>query len=155
MIIQGYANYDYPSNATYFYNAETNTLVPGPPLAVPRAQFQCSRAIGVSNSPAVVVSGGYSSSGPLNSTEILYLDSGVWTSGPDLPKPIWDGVMLEHPAGGVVILGGNSVVGASAGQTSIYYLIMGSGWVKLPQELKYPRSRQAAFYVPDSLTACA
>ena len=78
--------------------------------------------------PMVVAAGGKSELGRINSTEILDLGTSVWSEGIDLPDSIYDGVMLEHPSRGVLVIGGEP------NWFFIYYLPWSiEQWIQLPQ----------------------
>ena len=148
------------SNKTYFLNVETNTLTYGPEILVPRFSLQCSKMeeSGAVVSSYVVISGGIGQNAELlNSTEVLDLNTGVWRMGPEMPVPIRDGVMLEHPALGVIVVGGRTGTSSDfVDLTDIYYLpSLGNSWFLLPQKLTNARSRHLTFYVQESNTSCA
>ena len=73
----------------------------------------------------------------------------------DLPIPIFDGVMLEHPGGGVVLLGGQTSPAAGA-VTDVYnvYTLQNNKWFTLQQPVRVPRRTAVAFFVPDAITNC-
>jgi hypothetical protein len=152
------------SPSTYYFNLKTNTVTSGPPLLQARGLFSCaSTKNSTTGSVTVVVNGGVLNGvifNPitLNSTEILDVATGVWTKGPDLPVPLMDARMEEHPKGGVVVLGGriwydsaNIVI-----QNSIYHLTStkATQWTILPQRLNIARYQFVSFFVPDKIVSC-
>ena len=66
--------------------------------------------------------------------------------------------MVEHPLGGVVVLGGMANYGTpttSYTQTSLYWLQTLTGpWVKLSTSMTYRNMRFVAMLVPDTITNC-
>jgi len=61
--------------------------------------------------------------------------------------------MLEHPSGGVMIIGGMS--NGEQYQNAIHHLpSVRDNWITLKQKLKVKRNNFVAFYVPDTLTKC-
>ena len=110
----------------------------------------CSRMLVANETlPRVVVAGGKSELGRINSTEILDLGTSVWSEGIDLPDSIYDGVMLEHPSRGVMAVGGE------LNWFFIYYLPWPIElWIQLPQTLPVPRSKLTDFLVSDSFVDC-
>jgi hypothetical protein len=75
-------------------------------------------------------------------------NSNNWRKGPDLPVVISGSPIVEHPRGGVLIIGG----------LSIYYLPhagSNAAWETLPQQLKTPREWLTAFLIPDNIVNCS
>ena len=66
--------------------------------------------------------------------------TGLWTLGPDLPTTLTGATMVQHPQGGVLVLGGNT---ASGWNTKIFYLASASAaaasWNELTQTLTAAR----------------
>ncbi len=155
------------SQRTFFLNIETNIVVAGPPIKVARQGAGCSvlndRSTGRQH---IVVGGGYNYTlfntatfnWYLNSTEILDLSTLTWKMGPNLPIQLYSPQMLEHPQGGVIVIGGTTPTGPNSVTvtTSIYHLPTSSStvWNTLPQKLKIPRSDTSAFFVPDAIVSC-
>ena len=67
---------------------------------------------------------------------------GVWTLGPNLPKILLGAAMIQHPAGGVIILGGSvNFVTLGTFNRDIYHLpsALAKSWFTLPQTLSIQR----------------
>ena len=87
----------------------------------------------------------------MTSVEILDQGSDVWRKGPDLPIPVFGAAMVEHPSGGVVLIGGKNAMGP---KDEIYYLPFGgkaASWELMPVKLKMPRAYHTAMLVPDKV----
>ncbi len=98
----------------------------------------------------VIISGGSNQNGFLSSTEILDLNTGIWSMGPDIPLPIYGATMLEHPGSGVVLVGG---VANGFFQQKIFHLSSSTGaWMALTQELKNPSAYSVAFLLSEDTT---
>ena len=52
---------------------------------------------------------------------------------------------MEHPDGGIIVLGQNDV---------FYLAYVGAAWKTLPQRIKTVRSYMTAFFVPDYAVIC-
>ena len=75
-----------------------------------------------------------------------------------LPFNISHGFMLEHPKGGVLLMGGMVALSSNGWKSldTIYHLpSLTSKWELLPQKLKEPRHKFAAVAVPDDVTTCS
>ena len=76
-----------------------------------------------------------------------------WHAGPSLPVEISYASMVEHPAVGIVLVGGQS------GHTllnTIYYLPnVNANWKEMTQKLVTPRRYHNAFLVPTLITSCS
>ncbi len=74
--------------------------------------------------------------------EILDSETNNWRKGPDLPAALSGSPIVEHPRGGVLIIGGHS----------IYYLPhagSNAAWQTLTQTIKTARMWFTAFLIPD------
>jgi hypothetical protein len=162
-------NFDtnYQSQRTFFLNIDSNTVVEGPPIKIARERAGCSILNDrVTGGKYIVIAGGYNSTyynyaSPywyLNTSEILDLATLTWKMGPNIPIQLDSPQMIEHPQGGVVLIGGTTPTGPnSVGVTTgLYHLPTSSStaWNTLPQKLKIPRSDTSAFFVPDSIVSC-
>ena len=77
-----------------------------------------------------MVLGGWGTEGPLDSVQILDLDTGVWSDGPPLPKPRYGHTcLMTEVAGttGVMVAGG-----ALTGNEVIFLDITTMQWRDLP-----------------------
>ena len=150
---------DAASRDTYFYNTETNTLTRGPRMLQARALFQCGRLLTPGSSQTyVVATGGVDDEGDLiNTTEALNLDTGVWTKISDLPMPMAGGRMVEHPGGGLVLVGGKTTDFNNIYDVrNLYYMDRSFVWAKMDVSLKAPMDQhRLALLVPDSVPRCS
>ena len=74
-----------------------------------------------------------------SSVEFFDLDSNVWSTGPDLPFRFMFGALVQHPLGGVALIGG---IRGNDPLDTVYYLPHAgpdATWQKLPQRLNVPR----------------
>ena len=124
---------------------ETDILTPGPELNVGRFYSACNMIKdSITGGYSVITSGGYNQNSMLNSTEILDLNTGAWRMGPSLPLPVFAATMLEHPDGGVVLVGA---------MKTIFHLPSATGtWTALPQTLKNPVAYSVAFLLAEDST---
>ena len=144
------------STKTFYYNVESDTLTDGPERLEPRSTTQCSKIRSSPTESSVMVAGTGTYHYRPNWTTTEYLDAGnqVWKSGPMLPLDISGGFMLEHPRGGVLLIGG--LLDGWKSLDTIYHLpSLTSKWELLPQKLKEPRHDFAAVVVPDDVTTCS
>ncbi len=84
--------------------------------------------------------------------------AGVWTLGPDLPVPLLFSQMLEHPGGGVILMGGAllSPDFTLQGHDGIYHLPYPPyNWLTWPQKLKSGRFFFSAVQAPYVNATCA
>jgi len=76
-----------------------------------------------------------------------------WHAGPVLPIEISYASMVEHPAGGVVLIGGQS---RHTILNTIYYLPNAySEWLEMTQKLVTPRRYHTSILVPKSISSCS
>ena len=98
----------------------------------------------------IVAAGGYSTNaGTISAVEFLDLKSNVWRRGPELPFQHDLGALVQHPLGGVALIGGSSPNGRL---DTIYYLPHSgpdATWQKLPQKLKFASAGHVAFLISD------
>ena len=73
-------------------------------LSVGRQLHSC----GMINDNYIVVAGGRNARGTLKSVEIFNKATHNWFKGPPLPVAISYAAMVQHPSGGVVLIGGQS-----------------------------------------------
>jgi hypothetical protein len=106
LIVGGVNEFESFSPKTFFYNLLINKFTSGLNLMKGRQLHSCSRI----NKKQFIVAGGQDSWGSLNSVEILDGINGEWHNGPSLPRKISSASMVEHPAGGVIVVGGQSGV---------------------------------------------
>ena len=73
--------------------------------------------------------------------------------GPDLPFGIPDADLIEDPAGGVILVGGNSPLGL---RSTLFRLAHADAteWHEMPQKLAVARQFHKAFLIPDGLSRC-
>ncbi len=157
MIIGGYQNGTY-SNNTYYLNTERKVWSSGPALKTGRSQPSCGkiRKDNQSSEFSIIVAGGSFGGAWFSSVEILDKDSNGWREGPQLPIGINSSPMIEDPNGGVIIVGGYSLLEANV--DSLYHLPHGGTdavWTKLAQKLKIGRYWHVAFLVPEFMVDCS
>ncbi len=91
----------------------------------------------------------------LTLVEFIDLDSSVWRQGPDLPQKITSSSMVQHPQGGVILVGGSA--GGDQALDTLYHLPhAGEGvwWRELPIKLKTLRFGHVAMALPASYVSC-
>ena len=103
-------------------------------------------------SKSLLVVGGWLNK-PLSSVEILDPGSSEWRKGPELPFPVYASAMVEHPRGGVVLIGGESL-GQKMLATMLYLSDAGTDarWEEMPLKLKTAKSYLTAFLITDEVT---
>ena len=140
-----------PSRSTYILNSETNKWTAGPQMTFPRYLHSCEKIPSGKQSSKydIVVAGGYTGNVLTASVEFLDLASNVWRLGPELPLQLMFGAIVQHPLGGVVLIGGLS----QSGRLDTIYYLPHSGpdatWQKLPQKLKFASAEHVAFLISD------
>jgi hypothetical protein len=148
---------EYSPNS-YFLNTAASTLewIQGPTLNYGRDSHSCARIRkGNSNKFSIIVVGGYNGTF-MTSVEILDESSNEWRIGPDLPKGIFLSTLVEDHAGGVILVGGNSL--SDAYLQTLYRLSDAgddSSWIEMPQKLKMGRLWHTSFLVPDDIVSCS
>ena len=119
-------------------------------MIIPRSFHNCEKIPSSKQSKKndIVAAGGYTGIG-LSSVEFLDLASNVWRLGPELPLQLMFGAIVQHPLGGVVLIGGLS----QSGRLDTIYYLAHSGpdatWQKLPQKLKFASAGHVAFLISD------
>ena len=153
MIIGGKQDDVLYSNKTHFLDMQTKNWVKGPELKFGRRAHSCARIPSKNQSSeySIIVVGG-SNGQDLSSVEIW--DEGLkgWRQGPELPYPICCSAIVEHPLGGVALIGGRA--NSSTLLNTIYYLPhagVDAKWELMPQKLQMARYYHTAFLVPDEI----
>jgi len=123
----------------------------GPKLSAPRYLSSCARIAKNSHRTefSIIVAGGFKTY-DIPSVEIMDEGTNIWRKGPELPFGICCSAMVEHPDGGVVLIGGRR--DGSTYLDTIFHLPHAgedAKWEKLPQKLKVGRGHHTAFLVPD------
>jgi hypothetical protein len=153
LIIGGVQRAVWDSPNTFYFNTENEMWVPGPTLSFGRSSHTCGMVKKERGSlqESIIVAGGNNGT-DMTSVEILDIGTHEWRTGPELPIPIKHASMVDHPFGGLVLIGG---YGAEEWQDSLYLLpFANSEWVLMPQKLNFTRSDAVAFLVPDDITSC-
>ena len=76
--------------------------------------------------------------------------TGVTGQGPELPYRIMYSTLVTNPAGGVILIGGESE--SNGYLNTLWYLPHDQAtWQLLPQELAIGRHYHLAFFVPDEI----
>ena len=141
-----------PSRSTYILNSETNKWTVGPQMIFARCFHSCEKIPSGKQSSKydIVAAGGFSTNvGLTASVEFLDLESNVWRQGPELPVRLNFGAIVQHPLGGVALIGGSSPNGRL---DTIYYLPHSgpdATWQKLPQKLNFASTEHIAFLISD------
>ena len=148
ILIGGIQDGWYYSSRTHILDLTNQKWSDGPELKSGRLGHSC--AIIPTNSQSsgysVIVVGGFDGH-DMSSVEILDEGTNEWRQGPELPHPICCSAAVEHPLGGVALIGGLL-------NDSIYQLSHAgedAKWELLPQKLKIPRYQHLAFVVQDEL----
>jgi hypothetical protein len=155
ILLGGSQNSSY-STKTHILNTKNLNWFEGPLLKFPRYLPGCARIAKNSLEPdqSIIVAGGnIDVQGDISSVEILDVGSNHWRKGPDLPYPICCSVIVEHPTGGVALIGGRG--NNSKYLDTIFYLPHAgedAQWEELPQKLQVKRAHHTAFLVPDEVS---
>ena len=136
------------SRKTFILDLTNQKWSNGPLLNFGRYAHSCARIPTNSQSSgySVIVVGGFDGH-DMSSVEILDEGSNEWRQGPELPQPICCSNAVEHPLGGVALIGGLMV-------DTIYQLPHAgedAKWKLMPQKLKFARYYPTAFLVQDEL----
>ncbi len=155
MAIGGYQNGKRSEKTLYFTFGE-ESWTEGPELKNKRTGHSCGkiRRNKESQEMSIIVAGGYDGSSYLSSVEILHDGSNEGQTGPELPFGITDSQMVEDQYGGVVLIGGLSVVHLD----TLYQLPHGGQdavWTKMEQKMKTGRFEHTAFLIPDNFADCS
>jgi len=158
-LIGGKQNKCIYSSNTYLFNTAANSpkWFKGPKLNLDRKSHSCARIRKDSSSYqfSIIVVGGYNGN-YMTSVEMLDEGASEWRHGPDLPSEISDASLVEDPAGGVILVGGQS--NNDIHRQTLFRLSNGENdaqWVEMPQKLKVGRSRHTSFLVPDDVISCS
>ena len=155
MIIGGYNTTSLVE--TFIFNSENEIWVPGPSLQEERYGLACGRIKTTRNQPyfSIIAVGGNNIDENLRSVEILDEVDGNWREGPALPVRLCNSNLVEDPAGGVIIVGGeNSEIGTHDTLYRLSHAGPEASWFKMPQKLQYGRNYHVSFLVPDAMTNC-
>ena len=143
------------SPKTHILNIKNQEWIEGPELKFGRRFQSCSRIPSKSQSSSysiIVVGGEMNNVNILSSVEILDEGSSEWRKGPELPYGICCSAIVEHPLGGVALIGG-----AASGirvLDTIYHLPHAGDdaqWKEATQKLKLARRYHTAFMIPDEV----
>jgi hypothetical protein len=154
IVIGGMQDSSY-SAKTHILSTENIHWSNGPRLGVPRVLHSCSKIAknSMETEKSVIVAGGWTvSDGDTSTVEILDVGSNKWRKGPDLPFGICCSSMVEHPSGGVALIGGRR--DGSTNLDTIFHLPHAgedAKWKELPQKLKIGRTLHTAFLIPDAV----
>ena len=137
---------------TYFYNHLQNEFSNGPELKFERAGQVSGMFVDEYGDKFLIVAGGkvYVDGEFLHSksTEILDLQNPVeWKTGPELPFTVYHASSIQYEDSFLVV--GGIDESRKALSSIIKYDVGNEEFVKMPQEMKTPRSDAAAFLIPD------
>ena len=141
---------------TFLLNSETEKWVNGPHLLEARGWHSCARIKASKTQPyfSIIAVGGYNGTFK-NSVEILDEVSGNWRYGPPLPIPLAAGALVEDAAGGVILVGGETL---EVTNHDTLFRLSHAGpdamWFKMPQKLQNARRYHVSFLVPEEITNC-
>ncbi len=154
IVIGGHQNSSYLAN-TQILSIDNMQWSNGPQLSVSRSFHSCAKIAknSLETEQSIIVAGGWIANDEYFSTvEILDDGSSQWRKGPELPFPICCSAMVEHPSGGVILIGGKR--DSSTYLDTIFHLPHAgedAKWEELPKKLKIGRSHHTAFLVPDAV----
>ena len=141
------------SPRTHIFDIANQKWSDGPVLNFARLAHSCARipTNSQSSEQKIIVAGGNNGHN-MSSVEILDEGSNEWRQGPELPLPICCSVIVEHPLGGIALIGGrtNDVVFLN----TIYRLANAgedTAWELMPQQLQVARHFHTAFLVPNEV----
>ena len=142
---------------TYFFNGDTEQWIEGPVMQEGRSGLGCGRIKTSQSQPyfSTIVVGGDDGYNYLSTVEILDDINGKWRYGPSIPVPLRYGRLVEDPAGGIILTGGE--VQESPSYNSLYRLSHAgpdATWIEMPQKLQYTRAAHVAILVPVEITNC-
>ncbi len=157
MAIGGTQNNQY-SGKTFYFTLEEESWTEGPELKNKREYHSCGkiRRNKEKQEMSIIVAGGYDGFSKLSSVEILDGDSNEWLIGPELPFDIRYSQLVEDQNGGVVLIGGVSLLVDNL--DTLYKLPHGDQdavWTKMEQKMQTGRSYHTAFMVPDNIVDCS
>ena len=140
------------SKRSHIFDITNQKWSDGPKLLTARVAPNCARipTNNQSSEYSIIVVGGFNGM-DLSSVELLDEGSNEWRKGPKLPYPIYGAAIVEHPLGGVALIGGRDGINKIE---NIYHLQHGGNnaqWELLPQKLRVARQEHTAFLVPDEL----
>ena len=141
------------STSTHIYDTENQKWSDGPVLNFGRVAHRCARipANSQSSEHSIVVVGGFNGYS-MSSIEILDEGSNEWRLGPELPLPVCCSVIVEHPLGGIALIGGRT--NDNTPLNTIYRLPNtgeDTSWELMPQQLQVARYHHTAFLVPNEV----
>ena len=95
------------SSQVEIYNPDNDTWTLREDMAMDQGRFSfCAVPV---NSSSLMVLGGWGDDGPLSSVSVLNIDTGEWSSGPDMTRPRYGHTCLMTEMGGrpgVMVAGG-------------------------------------------------
>ena len=157
LLIGGSTKDDEATQSTFMFHTYSNAWRSFSPLVTGRRHHSCGKMSSTNTSgDYVVVAGGWNE-GSLSSIEILEPGSTTWKLGPELPKALHGGSMLEDTYNQrlLYIGGSNDASGKSSDVFALNFpLTVTSKWEVLSQKLKQPRQFSTAFLIPDEFVSC-
>jgi hypothetical protein len=155
MVIGGALN-EKISGKTFYFTFGEESWTEGPELKKKRSYHSCGkiRRNKESQEMSIIVAGGEDGSSYLSSVEILDEESKEWHTGTELPFAIWQSQMVEDQNGGVVLIGGYSLVG----NLDTLYQLPHGGQVPFwtwEQKMITGRFYHIAFLIPDNTVNCS
>ena len=157
LLIGGSKKEDEATQSTYLFSTSGKTWRTFSPLVTGRRHHSCGMVHSTAASgDYVVVAGGWNG-GSLSSIEVLEPGSKTWKLGPELPRALHGGSMLEDTYNQrlLYIGGSNDESGKSSDIFALNFpLTVTSKWEVLSQKLKQPRQFSTAFLIPDEFATC-
>ncbi len=140
------------SRTSYFFDISQESWTTGPDLKIGRTSAAC----GLVSNLAIVVGG--RSPSVQSTTEILDLESNVWSSGPSLPSGGIYGASAVSFKGELFIIGGTSGGGHGASKSLLKLSCHGGEeschWTTMDQKLGVARYFSVGILVPSSILDC-
>ena len=157
LLIGGSTKLEEATKSTFIFDTSSDAWSSFPPLVTGRRHHSCGKMSStLSNGDYVVVAGGWNGAS-LSSIEVLEPGSTTWKLGPELPKALHGGSMLEdlYNQRLLYIGGSNDESGKSSDIFALNFpLTVTSKWEVLSQKLKQPRQFSTAFLIPDEFATC-
>ena len=135
-----------------------SSWISGPPLIQGRELHACE-ILKYKNSDVIVVAGGRDvNETTLASVEFYDENIGHWIFGPDLPKPLFEPVMVSF-SDSIILVGGTNCISCPSSK-SIYQLtcensnLEDCSWIEMDQKLSFGRYGHNALLIPDNSLTC-
>ena len=145
-------------NSTYYLDLNTFQVTDGPTMQERRSKFGCA-VFEHNKHKFVIAAGGWSINGPHPGTEILNLETEIWTTGPQLPIKLANFPLVSTSIG-ILAVGGYDWTNYSP-KNEIFKLQCPEGqdvtacrWITFSQRLQIPRKSHVVVPLPSSYEIC-